>query len=120
MTKQVDWLEASSIDVARKRRDRGIKRVLETEDEFHTSYRALAEKFLNDLPVGAPFTGETLRLYAQSHGVGRPHHPNVWGACASGRVRGWIKAKRVAEKGRTQAQDPKSHACSVPLYVKVQ
>jgi hypothetical protein len=58
---------------SRKARDKGMKRVLEGEDQF----RIDIAKFIDNLPHGWQGTGEDIRRMWTGK---KPHHPNCWGA----------------------------------------
>lgn len=105
----------------RRRRDVGIKRVIDAASAAWTlSVQTHADTFLDNLPRGGEFTGETVRLYCEGRSVGEPHHPNAWGAVLRGVYGRWRKAKRITTVGVAVAHLHSSHARMMPRYRKEQ
>lgn len=101
-------------------RDEGIERVRRgTPPMWHAMYTSLAAKLFLSLPVGATFSGEDLRLHALAEGLPEPHHPNVWGAAASGYIRAVLHCKMAEPGGTAKATSAKSHAHHYRVYRKI-
>jgi hypothetical protein len=100
-------------------RDAGLARALTaTPDSWRNAYlRGVADWFA-DLPRGAVFNGEMLRLQVEDD-IGQPHHANVWGAAAAGYIRPLLKLGLVEHVGLSQAISPQAHARSYPTYRKL-
>lgn len=74
-----DQLEMFDVDASRAKRDDGMARVVEHEQEFSDQFAA----FIDKLPQGWTGTCEDIRRDWK----GIQPHPNAWGAC-------WNAAKR--------------------------
>lgn len=97
-------------------RDEGISKVTERADEMWKAlYRAHAVHFINAKAVGESFLGEDLRRALEPH-IGKPHHPNAWGAMARAAIKRWITDGFVEMDGMAQMRDAKAHARLSPLY----
>ena len=100
-------------------RDEGISLVLGAESvRWKNAYRASVLTWFGQLPVGHPFTGETLRMVALRD-VGEPHHPNCWGGVANGLIRGWLRTRQIKVVGLQSATDSRSHAHLYRVYQKL-
>lgn len=103
----------------RERRDRGMRIVIDADTTaWRDLCRVLCERFIDNLSIGTEFTGESVRLYCKTCGLGEPHHPNAWSSMLGSAIRRWRKAETVRVVGLGQAHDPRSHACSMPRYRK--
>lgn len=108
------------VSTGSKLRDEAISRVVENAaDVWKVEYKNCARQWWAQLPAGSKFTGETLRLEAKKRGLRDPHHPNAWGGMASSIIRRLLKGGHIKEDGRASASASKSHACSMPQYVKL-
>lgn len=97
-------------------RDEGILSVTQNADEMWKAlYRAHAVHFINALDVGDTFLGENLRRVLEPQ-IGKPHHPNAWGAMARSSITRWMKDGFIEIDGMGHAQAAKSHATLMPRY----
>ena len=101
----------------KRRRDAGIARVVSSgSEEWRESARALADRFMATLPLGAEFTGETVRSFLLANTLPEPYHPNVWGATMRSIIGGWRKSGRVTHVGIANAHLASSHARAMLRY----
>lgn len=104
----------------RQQRDLGIQAATGNErEDWRDAYGKMVDAFFAATPIGQTFTGESLRLNCVRWGLADPHHHNVWGACARGVLKAWLKAGRIEEAGMGQMVDVRSHARRTPMYRKV-
>lgn len=97
-------------------RDEGIATVKQNADEaWKALYRAYAVQFINAKQIDDTFLGEDLRRALEPQ-IGKPHHPNAWGAMARSSITRWIKDGFVEIDGMGHAKDAKSHASLLPRY----
>jgi hypothetical protein len=106
------------IELGRALRDQGMESVEANSGEWKHVVRGLGETWLAWQSVNTTFTGEDIRMFVQSMGVSRPHHPNAWGAVIGGIVRRALKAKTIEVVGIRGSSDPISHARRVVVYRK--
>lgn len=94
---------------AKARRDAGMAKVMEGEEEFKVQYA----RFLDLLPHGWIGTSEDIR--ARWTGV-QPHHHNCWGASWNAAIR---RGVLVELEEQTHMTAKKSHARKTHLYRRV-
>ncbi len=105
-------MKGEQLELGLSLRDAGMDRVEESSGVWFKRALAAVPAALDGLPD--EFVAEDLRRLL-TRMVGPPHHPNAWGALTS-RAR---KKNLFFSTGRwTQATDPRSHACTVPIYRK--
>lgn len=83
--------------------------------EWRDGYALHAEAFLKTLLPKQTFIGEDLRKYIEPK-IGKPHHPNAWGAMGGMAIRRWTKDGRIQVIGMTKMTSKASHARLSPLY----
>lgn len=97
-------------------RDEGMAKVVNAADDMWKAlYKAHAVHFINARHIDETFLGEDVRRAIEPH-IGKPHHPNAWGAMARAVIQRWIKDGFVAVDGMGHAKDAKSHASLLPRY----
>ena len=99
------------LEESRKARDKGLKEVEDNSEKWLD--RARAEVY-RSLPPWPLLTALDLRLYLEEiEHVGRPHHPNAWGAL----VRTLVGEGFLIPEHRTeQSVRVASHARALPVY----
>lgn len=83
--------------------------------EWRDGYVSLAEAYLSGLAPKQTFIGEELRKFIEPK-IGKPHHPNAWGAMGGKMLRRWQKESRIVAIGMTKMTAKSSHARLSPLY----
>lgn len=94
---------------ARRRRDAGLARVSAANALWLERCFVVASKFMEG---GHQATGEEIRFHCQQI-VGRPTHPNAWGAL----INLLIRSGKIRPTGTHRPMRAKtSHARSTPVY----
>jgi hypothetical protein len=104
---------------ARRERDRGIARVMSTEEIWREGVKEIITARFNAMPIYTAFIGEDLRRHVLMTGALKPHHPNAWGGVIGGLTRGWLKEGRLRMEGFGQSASRRSHAHFYRRYVKI-
>jgi hypothetical protein len=102
-------------------RDEGFAKAIgNAPPSWAERYRAMMKAWFVSRPEGFRFTGETLRIVATEQGLPAPHHPNAWGAAASGFISGLLRDKQIYLTSEyTQAKSPKAHGRAYRQYEKI-
>jgi hypothetical protein len=107
--------EAAAVRTGKDLRDEGIALALKNE---RVAWRERAVNIVRTVAsanrcCGSSFTMDHVRSAAEEAGLGRPHHPNVWG----GIMREAIKKMWVFKTGRyVNSTRPSRHAAVIPVY----
>lgn len=94
---------------ARKRRDDGMKIVIDHNLPWAAQAMAMIEKLRDEF---SDFTGEQMRIHIEAM-IGQPGHPGAWGAIFVAA----IKRGLIVPTGEWRPmQTPESHARKTPVY----
>lgn len=97
-------------------RDEGIAKVLANQtDDWKDKARSSSRDFIFRLPVGASFTGEDVRLAAQTV-AGQPIHHNAWGGIIGSAIKDALRIGFVELVGLAPARSKSAHARRYPQY----
>jgi len=102
-------------ELAKKLRDDGMKRAIDHAEKDYPGWKDMAFGYLKEYLTrsnAVEFTGERVRIFAESEGFIKPPDKRAWGSVMT---RG-AKAGLIVKIGWTTASDPKVHKNPVSLW----
>lgn len=119
MNKELMEIGPNGADFGKYLRDEGMAIVEENSGQWKEIVKPKIDFWFESLPVGNLFVGEDIRLEMETLGVGEPHHHNAWSAVIGGKIRYWLRIKRIEVYGLQAGKDPKAHARRMITYRKM-